>query len=169
MPGSTGTTVQILHQRQGRRHPRRSAAGAGPPTSSTTRRRRSRSTCAPRPGAGSRPRRSGPPAGAVIDELIDVNALHRLRSAQGIIGLAARPGVGRRLEAACDRALAVGDPSYRTIKGILAAGTEAPPRAHASRSNRRHARHHRRRPHSCAARRALRRTHPRARRWPGRR
>jgi hypothetical protein len=30
------------------------------------------------------------------------------------------------LEAACDRALTVGDPSYRTIKGILAAGTETP-------------------------------------------
>jgi len=28
------------------------------------------------------------------------------------------------LEAACARAIAVGDPSYRTIKGILAAGTE---------------------------------------------
>ena len=29
-----------------------------------------------------------------------------------------------RLDAACARALAVGDPSYRTVKGILAAGTE---------------------------------------------
>jgi hypothetical protein len=41
-----------------------------------------------------------------------------------------------RLEAACARAIGVGDPSYRTIKGILAAGTEldgttepAPPQA----------------------------------------
>lgn len=31
---------------------------------------------------------------------------------------------GPRLEAACRLALDVGDPSYRTIKGILAAGTE---------------------------------------------
>jgi transposase len=69
----------------------------------------------------------GPAAAAVIGELMEVNALHRLRSAQGIIGLAARPGVGNtRLEQACDRALTVGDPSYRTIKGILAAGTETP-------------------------------------------
>jgi hypothetical protein len=30
----------------------------------------------------------------------------------------------RRLDAACARVIAVGDPSYRTIKGILAAGTE---------------------------------------------
>ena len=32
-----------------------------------------------------------------------------------------------RLEAACAKATAVGDPSYRTIKGILAAGTETAP------------------------------------------
>jgi len=32
-----------------------------------------------------------------------------------------------RLEAACARASAAGDPSYRTVKGILAAGTEAEP------------------------------------------
>jgi hypothetical protein len=69
----------------------------------------------------------GPATAAVIGQLMEVNALHRLRSAQGIIGLATRPGVGAtRLEAACDRALTVGDPSYRTIKGILAAGTETP-------------------------------------------
>ncbi len=52
-----------------------------------------------------------------------VNAIHRLRSAQGV--LAFRKTVGdTRLEAACGRAITVGDPSYRTIKGILAAGTE---------------------------------------------
>jgi hypothetical protein len=52
-----------------------------------------------------------------------INAIHRLRSAQGV--LAFRKTVGdARLEAACARAIAVGDPSYRTIKGILAAGTE---------------------------------------------
>ena len=49
----------------------------------------------------------GPATAAVIADLMEVNALHRLRSAQGIIGLAGRPGVGNtRLEAACDRALA---------------------------------------------------------------
>ena len=71
--------------------------------------------------------RVGPACAGVVDELMAVNAIHRLRSAQGILGLAGRPGVGdARLEAACDRALTVGDPSYRTIKGILAAGTETP-------------------------------------------
>ena len=69
----------------------------------------------------------GPACAGVIEALMAVNAIHRLRSAQGILGLAGRPNVGdARLEAACDRALAVGDPSYRTIKGILAAGTETP-------------------------------------------
>ena len=60
----------------------------------------------------------------VISGLLETNALHRLRSAQGIIGLAERYDAGR-VDAACRRAIEVGDPSYRTIKGILAAGTEA--------------------------------------------
>ena len=33
-----------------------------------------------------------------------------------------------RLEAACAEALTVGDPTYRTIKGLLASGLEADPR-----------------------------------------
>lgn len=65
----------------------------------------------------------GDSVAAVVGELLEVNALHRLRSAQGVIRLADKHGEDR-LEAACARALAVGDPSYRTIKGILAAGTE---------------------------------------------
>jgi hypothetical protein len=77
----------------------------------------------------------GPACAEVIAEFMAVNAIHRLRSAQGV--LAFRKTVGdRRLEAACARAIAVGDPSYRTVKGILAAGTEldgitepAPPQA----------------------------------------
>lgn len=60
---------------------------------------------------------------AVVEELMEVNALYRLRQAQGIVGLADRVGPDR-LEAACARALAFGDPSYKTVKGILAAGTE---------------------------------------------
>ena len=32
-----------------------------------------------------------------------------------------------RLEAACRRAIEAGDPSYKTVKGILAAGTETAP------------------------------------------
>ena len=59
----------------------------------------------------------------VVNELLAVNVLHRLRSAQGIIRLADEHDA-ERLDAACRRALQVGDPTYRTIKGILAAGTE---------------------------------------------
>ena len=51
------------------------------------------------------------------------NAIHHLRAAQGVLGLRDKHGC-ERLEAACARALAVGDPAYRTIKGILATGTE---------------------------------------------
>ena len=65
----------------------------------------------------------GPACGQVIAELLADNALYRLRSAQGVIGLADKHDPSR-LEAACAKALAAGDPSYRTIKGILAAGAE---------------------------------------------
>jgi hypothetical protein len=59
----------------------------------------------------------------VIAEFMRDNAIHHLRSAQGGLGLRDKYGCDR-LDAACARALAVGDPAYRTIKGILAAGTE---------------------------------------------
>jgi transposase len=65
----------------------------------------------------------GPAATAVIGGLLAENALFRLRAAQGVLGLADKHDPGR-LEAACAKATAAGDPSYRTIKGILAAGTE---------------------------------------------
>ena len=65
----------------------------------------------------------GPACGQVIAGLLADNALYRLRSAQGVIGLADRADPGR-LEAACAKSIAAGDPSYRTIKGILAAGAE---------------------------------------------
>jgi Mu transposase, C-terminal domain/Integrase core domain len=65
----------------------------------------------------------GPACEQVIGELLADNALYRLRSAQGVIGLADRHDPGR-LEAACAKATAAGDPSYRTIRGILAAGAE---------------------------------------------
>ena len=42
--------------------------------------------------------------------------------ALGLSGMLAT--LDARLEAACARALEAGDPSYRTVKGILAAGTE---------------------------------------------
>ncbi len=70
----------------------------------------------------------GPACQAVIGELLAENALFRLRAAQGVLGLADKHDPAR-LEAACAKATAAGDPSYRTVKGILAAGTEttAPP------------------------------------------
>jgi transposase len=68
----------------------------------------------------------GPACDALVGELLAVNALFRLRQAQGVLRLGQRHGDGR-LEAACRRALSVGDPSYRTVKGILAAGTETAP------------------------------------------
>jgi transposase len=67
--------------------------------------------------------RVGPGCAGVVDGLLQVNALFRLRAAQGVLGLTDTYGADR-LEAACARAREVGDPSYRTIKGILAAGTE---------------------------------------------
>jgi hypothetical protein len=68
----------------------------------------------------------GPACRHVIDELLQVNALFRLRAAQGVLGLADKHGPAR-LEAACGKAVAVGDPSYRTVKGILIAGAETDP------------------------------------------
>jgi transposase len=68
----------------------------------------------------------GPACEAVIGELLAENALFRLRAAQGVLGLAERHDPAR-LENACARATAAGDPSYRTIKGVLAAGTETTP------------------------------------------
>ena len=68
----------------------------------------------------------GPACEAVIGELLAVNALFRLRAAQGVLGLADKHDLSR-LEAACAKATAAGDPSYRTVKGILLAGTETAP------------------------------------------
>ena len=68
----------------------------------------------------------GPAVDAVIGELLAINAIFRLRQAQGVLRLAGRYG-DERLEAACQRAIEAGDPSYRTVKGVLAAGTENAP------------------------------------------
>ena len=65
----------------------------------------------------------GPSCEYLIGELLAENALYRLRAAQGVIGLADRHDPPR-LEAACAKAIAAGDPSYRTVRGILAAGAE---------------------------------------------
>lgn len=68
----------------------------------------------------------GPACTSVIEALLEVGALFRLRAAQGVLALVDTHGADR-LEVACARAISVGDPSYRTIKGILAAGTEDGP------------------------------------------
>jgi transposase len=68
----------------------------------------------------------GPACAALIGGLLEDNALYRLRAAQGVLHLADKHQPGR-LEAACAKAAAAGDPSYRTVKGILAAGTEQTP------------------------------------------
>ena len=70
----------------------------------------------------------GPACTQVIEELMADNALYRLRAAQGVIGLGGKHDTAR-LEAACARAIEAGDPSYKTIRGILAAGTETWPPA----------------------------------------
>ena len=77
-----------------------------------------------------RARELGPAVSELIAELLTDGVLHRLRAAQGVLRLADRYSP-ERLDAACARAIAVGDPGYRTVKGILAAGTEhdgTPPR-----------------------------------------
>jgi len=59
----------------------------------------------------------------VVAAIMEVNALYRLRQAQGVVGLADKYDAPR-LDAACKKALLAGDPSYKTVKGILAAGVE---------------------------------------------
>ena len=68
----------------------------------------------------------GPACDALVGELLAVNALFRLRQAQGVLRFSQRYG-DDRLEAACRRAIEAGDPSYKTVKGILAAGTDNAP------------------------------------------
>lgn len=65
----------------------------------------------------------GPNVAEVVELLMEVNALYRLRQAQGVLRLAERYEP-ERLDAACARAIAAGDPGLKTVRGILAAGTE---------------------------------------------
>jgi transposase len=65
----------------------------------------------------------GPSCVQVIAALNEQGVMFKLRQAQGILGLRDRHDPAR-LEAACRKALDAGDPSYRTIKGILALGNE---------------------------------------------
>jgi transposase len=65
-------------------------------------------------------KRIGPATLAVVNALMEPYALHKLRSCQGIVHLADKHGA-EAVEAAAGRALDVGDPTYRTVKGLLAA------------------------------------------------
>jgi hypothetical protein len=62
----------------------------------------------------------GPATTALIRDLLDVPVRYRLREAQAVLRLA--EDYGERLEAACQRAVVVGDGRYRTVRGILERG-----------------------------------------------
>jgi len=68
----------------------------------------------------------GPHVREAVAQVLSVNTLYHLRQAQGILRLEEKYGA-RRLEAACERALAYGDPRYRTVKNILANGMDGRP------------------------------------------
>jgi len=68
----------------------------------------------------------GPSCAAFIAALLGDRPLDRLRSAQGVLRLAQRYGAPR-VEAACARALVVGECRYATVKTILAAGLDRQP------------------------------------------
>ena len=61
-----------------------------------------------------------------VGSLLSSHALNFLRQSQGIIRLADKYGP-ERLNAACARANAFGDPSYRTVRNILHQGLDAQP------------------------------------------
>lgn len=60
---------------------------------------------------------------ALVEVLFELNVSYRLRQVQGLIRLADKYEAAR-LDAACRRAIEIGDPEYGTVKGILVAGTE---------------------------------------------
>ena len=70
--------------------------------------------------------RIGPRCKEVVDQLLAQSPLDRLRAIQGIVGLADK-WPGKRVEAACGRALHFGDASCRRIKAILTAGADLQP------------------------------------------
>ncbi len=70
--------------------------------------------------------RIGPRCALVVELLLEERPLDRLRSVQGLLGLARRYSPAR-LEAACARALHYGDASYRRLKRILEAGLDQVP------------------------------------------
>lgn len=61
-----------------------------------------------------------------IDALLEKHAFHYLRQCRGILSMADKYGQDR-LEQACARANAFGDPAYRTVKTILERGLDRQP------------------------------------------
>lgn len=70
--------------------------------------------------------RIGPHCATVVQQLLEERPLDRLRSVQGLLGLASRYSPAR-LEAACARALYYGEANYRRLKRILEAGLDQVP------------------------------------------
>ncbi len=70
----------------------------------------------------------GPATSLVVQTLLDDPVLDRLPTAGRLVRLRLAYG-DKRLEAACARALAFGDPTYRTVKGILRSRSENQPLA----------------------------------------
>jgi hypothetical protein len=68
----------------------------------------------------------GPCCRHVVERLLCDGPLDRLRSVQGILGLADKWPLAR-VEKACGRAIQFGDVSCKQIKAILTAGTDALP------------------------------------------
>ncbi|MCL0049039.1 IS21 family transposase [Dehalococcoidia bacterium] len=68
----------------------------------------------------------GPSTRETIGALLKEHAFHNLRQCQGIMRLAEKYGQDR-LETACARANAFGDPCYRTVKTILERGLDKEP------------------------------------------
>jgi len=68
----------------------------------------------------------GPGVQQVIETILSDPVMERLPSAGRLLRLRTRFG-DERLEAACQRALAFGDPGYKTVKRILAQGLEQEP------------------------------------------
>jgi hypothetical protein len=68
----------------------------------------------------------GPACRAVVESLFSDRVLDHLRAAQGLLRLGESFG-GKRLEAACTRALNFGTPTYRSVKQILSNGFDLQP------------------------------------------
>jgi hypothetical protein len=75
----------------------------------------------------------GPATRQVVEHLLADPVLDRLPTVGRLLKLRQSYG-DERLEAACTRALAFNDPTYKTVKGILKKGLEHEPAAAAART-----------------------------------